>query len=370
MSSKMSAIVMDGVGKVRVVKLPIPTPKPGNILLRVWSPGQKSGATSECGSNHKRWMLKDSRSGARQVAWGSTDPLGHEFSGYVEAVGAGVSGLDPDQLYAVAPLVPCYNCTRCNRGYYQHCKTYGFIGSSLPGAYAEFVEVPARNLVPMAPGVTAETASLIEPLACAVHGLIEIGALNPDGTLARRIETAAVVGMGYIGANAVAVFRHLGVKNIVAAHRSKPRLELASSLGATHTVDTTEGTIAKVCQDLDGADVVFEAAGNPEVVEQCIQATGPKCGIIWLGTAVDTMPLTVPLQQRLMRSEARQVHPFMSHGDPFPGPAWTVAAKLLAEGCIDPGKLIDGRCKTFEELAAALNGNISGQKKCLKITLS
>ncbi len=95
--------------------------------------------------------------------------LGHEFSGTVAEIGDGVSSFSIGDRVVGVPLMPCFQCDNCKNGNYSLCSNYKFIGSSVNGAYADYVYVPEKNLLKLPDGINLRDAALIEPCTIARH---------------------------------------------------------------------------------------------------------------------------------------------------------------------------------------------------------
>jgi L-iditol 2-dehydrogenase len=147
----------------------------------------KVAACGVCGSDIPR-MLRNG---------GYVMPIicGHEFSGYVEQLGEGVTGFEPGDLVSVPPLIPCYHCDFCLRGEFGLCENYDYFGSRSNGAYAQYVVSPVGNLLKMPAGIDPRAAAMLDPAAIALHALWKTGLRSGHRVL--------VVGAGPIGLFAV-----------------------------------------------------------------------------------------------------------------------------------------------------------------------
>jgi L-iditol 2-dehydrogenase len=125
----MKAVVLENKGVMAYQDAPTPTPRPGYVRLQV-------RAASICGSDIKRFV-----SGHRLYPL----ILGHEVAGVIDSVGEGVSAGLIGRHTAVIPLLPCFACEQCQRGYYSACHSYSFIGSRVHGGFADYLELPERN---------------------------------------------------------------------------------------------------------------------------------------------------------------------------------------------------------------------------------
>ena len=184
----------------------------------------------------------------------SPSPIGHEMSGVVEAVGAGVE-LAVGAPVTVMPLDWCGDCPACAAGHQHICQNLVFVGIDSPGALQELWTVPASLVVPLPGGLALDHAALVEPLAVAVHDVRR-------SRLAAG-ETAVVIGGGPIGQLIAIVARATGAQ-VLLAEPDADRRAFAEAQGAT-VVDPISGDLAALVQERTGgagADVVFEVAGT------------------------------------------------------------------------------------------------------------
>jgi 2-desacetyl-2-hydroxyethyl bacteriochlorophyllide A dehydrogenase len=191
--------------------------------------------------------------------------LGHE-----------IAGVDPDgRAVAVEPIDPCWECERCLEGRYHLCRWSKGLGVGVDGGMADHVVAPARSLVPLAEGVRAEDASLVEPLAVSLHGL-QLAGVEPDMQV-------SIVGGGTIGLTAAAIALDLGADvGIVVRHPHQQ--EAAEAIGASVIEYGAKGTRNK-------ADVAVEAAGSETSIEQAVQLARPGATVSLLGAYWGTIPL-------------------------------------------------------------------------------
>ena len=154
----MTAAVMYAPGDIRVEEASVASPGPDEVLLRV-------AACGVCGSDIPR-MLRNG---------GYVMPIicGHEFSGYVEQLGEGVTGFELGDLVSVPPLIPCYHCDFCLRGEFGLCENYDYFGSRSNGAYAQYVVSPVGNLLKMPTGIDPRAAIRIGPPIGAIGGAFD-----------------------------------------------------------------------------------------------------------------------------------------------------------------------------------------------------
>jgi L-iditol 2-dehydrogenase len=243
-------------GDVRMEDVPAPEPGPGEVLVKI-------GSALTCGTDVKTY-----KRGHPTLFKHYPSPFGHEFAGTVEAVGEGVDGRWRTGTRVVAAnSAPCNRCYYCLVGDQSMCVDLEFLN----GAFAEYIVVPERiveqNLYEVPEGMEYRRAALLEPLACAVHGVVR--------TPIRLEDTVAVVGAGQIGLMFVHLAAMRGAR-VVCVDRSAERLRVARRLGAVETVEVTEEvTGAEAVRGWSpegrGVDVVIEAVGLPEVWEEAIR---------------------------------------------------------------------------------------------------
>jgi (R,R)-butanediol dehydrogenase/meso-butanediol dehydrogenase/diacetyl reductase len=192
--------------------------------------------------------------------------LGHEFIGEVVATGSGAAVRTGD-LVAAGAGVSCGTCDRCQEGRTNLCRHYYTLGLSAPGGLAEFVAAPAGMLRPLPDGISLDHAGLAQPLAVGLHAASRAGV--------RKGDSVVIIGAGAIGSFVLAGLRFLQDCDVTMIDFPGHRLDRASRLGATRTVDAREDVVAAVLEQAGGrgADVVIEASGAPGQFENAIRMT-------------------------------------------------------------------------------------------------
>ncbi len=301
----------------------VPTPEPGSGHVRL-----KIKAISICGSDIKRYV-----DGHRMYPL----ILGHENSGIIDRVGDGVSKSYLGKHAAIIPLVPCFECEECKRGYYSACHNYSFIGSRQSGGFAEFVDLPEKNVFILPDALPFEHAALIEPSTVARH-ILALGDF-------KRGQTAIVLGAGSIGLMIVQWLRILGADRIMVTDILEDNLQIASKVGAHVVLNPSKVDVAKEAEKLfsDGADITLEASGVPQVLEQSIALTRPHGKIVLAGNQPLDKSLPLTFIENLMRREISLIGCFMSYSSPFPGHEWTETLGALLNGGLDMDSLISHR---------------------------
>jgi L-iditol 2-dehydrogenase len=255
----MKAVLFYAPGDIRLAEIERPEAGPGEVVVEI-----KVSLT--CGTD-----LKTSRRGHPVLIKETPSVFGHEMAGVISQLGPGVDGFSVGQRVVAANSAPCGHCFYCRRGSLSLCENLEFLN----GAYAEFIAIPARivqnNLLTLPHTVTFRQAAVVEPLACAVHGIerseISLG------------DTVCVIGHGPIGLMLTRLARLKGARVIVVG-RNPFKLDMARQFGATELIDLTAvSDVVEAVRSLTiegrGVDVAIEAVGLPETWEQAIAMTRP-----------------------------------------------------------------------------------------------
>ena len=240
----MKAVVIAAPNRAALCDEPDPRPGRGQILVRV-------GAAGICMSDVE--TLK----GTRPAPYVKYPVIpGHEWSGTVERLGPGATGVAVGDRVAVEGHNFCRACEWCRRGETNLCASYNELGFTLPGGFAEYVAVRADLAHPFAKALPFESAAVAEPLACVVHGA-------QRATIAAG-DTVVVVGPGTLGLLAVGWAAVAGPARIVVIGVDRGNEALARRMGATDFLTVADDPVARVREMTAGAGagVVFEAAGS------------------------------------------------------------------------------------------------------------
>ena len=332
----MKAAVLENKKVITYKDVPMPEPGPGHLRLKI-------KAISICGSDIKRYV-----DGHRMYPL----ILGHENSGIIDRVGDGVSKDYVGKHAAIIPLVPCFDCEECKRGYYSACHSYSFIGSRQSGGFAEYVDLPEKNVFILPDDLPFEHAALIEPSTVARH-MLALGDFKSG-------QTAIVLGAGSIGLMIVQWLRILGADRIIVTDILEDNLTIASKVGAHVTFNPSKVDVGKEVRKLvgDGVDLTLEATGVPQVLEQSISLTRPRGKIVLAGNQPLDKSLPLTFIENLMRREVGLIGCFMSYSAPFPGHEWTDTLAALLNGSLDMDTLISHRFplskapEVFEKIGA------------------
>ena len=211
--------------------------------------------------------------------------VGHEFVGEIVECGSNVSDFQVGDLVSGEGHVVCGRCRNCLAGRRHLCAHSIGLGVQRPGAFAEFVALPMTNLWHQKPGIDEDVAAIFDPFGNAVHTALTFPVLGED---------VLITGAGPIGCMAAAVVRHAGARQVVVSDPNKYRLELASRMGATVTIDPTERELADLQREIgmtEGFDVGLEMSGNPQALRTMIGAMAHGGHVALLGIPADEVTL-------------------------------------------------------------------------------
>lgn len=257
---------------LEMVRLPVPEPGPGEVLLKVIA----------CGVCHTDLHVM-----LGEVAFPTPAVLGHEVSGEVVACGEGVDVVKPGDSVVSAFIMPCGTCEACARGRDDLCHKF-FSMNRLNGVLydgssrlrresgepvamysmaglAEYAVVPATDVFPIPEGVDRETAAILGCAAFTAYGAVSnVGEVRPGYSV-------AVVAAGGVGLSLIRMARIFGATRIIAVDVDDTKLGAARESGATDTVNSSDRDPVAAVRELTGGvgvDVAFEALGRPATFEQ------------------------------------------------------------------------------------------------------
>jgi threonine 3-dehydrogenase len=183
--------------------------------------------------------------------------IGHEFVGQVVEVGSNVGAFQSGEIVSGEGHIVCGRCRNCMAGRRHACANTQGVGVSRPGAFAEYIALPAANVWHHFDGIDLDVAAIFDPFGNAVHTALSFPVLGED---------VLITGAGPIGIMAAAVARHAAARFIVITDLNQYRLDLAQRMGVTRAIDPQHISIADVQRELgmrEGFDVGFEMSGNP-----------------------------------------------------------------------------------------------------------
>jgi len=219
--------------------------------------------------------------------------IGHEYAGVVAAVGEEVSGFVVGDRVSGEGHVTCGNCRNCRAGRRHLCRNTVGVGVNRPGAFAEYMVLPAFNAFKIPDGITDDMAAIFDPLGNAVHSALSFDLVGED---------VLITGAGPIGVMSAAVARHAGARHVVVTDINPYRLELAEKLGATRTVRIDQESLPDVEAGLgmtEGFDVGLEMSGAPSAVAQMLETINHGGKVALLGIPAGDM--TVDWSQVILK---------------------------------------------------------------------
>jgi 2-desacetyl-2-hydroxyethyl bacteriochlorophyllide A dehydrogenase len=211
--------------------------------------------------------------------------MGHEASGVIDAIGPEVTTLAPGQRVVIDPIIACGSCDCCARGQGNLCRRAGLMGREVPGSIADDVVLPEQYLHPFPDTLSAVTATLIETLATVRHAQERARVAAGDSVV--------VLGQGAAGLLHTQLARLTGAAPVIAVSRSPAKLAMAKRMKADRVVDAgREDTVAAVLEATggQGADVVVDAAGAPELIPQAIAMLRPGGRLLVYGISHRPVP--------------------------------------------------------------------------------
>ncbi len=254
--------------------VPEPEVGPMDVLIKIKK-------TSICGTDVHIWKWD---------AWAQrTIPVpmhvGHEFCGVVEAVGSGVTDVVPGELVSGEGHIVCGRCRNCLAGRRHLCPETLGVGVNRPGAFAQYLSIPYRNVYKVDPSIPEEVISTFDPLGNAVHTALSWDLVAED---------VLITGAGPIGCMAAAVCKFAGARHVVVTDVNPYRLELAAKLGATRTVDVSKESLKDVKRELgmkEGFDVGLEMSGHPSGLNDILEHTSNGAKVSLLGIFPDKVAI-------------------------------------------------------------------------------
>ena len=319
MQGKMKAQMFYAPGDVRFEETEIPQISDDEMLVKV-----KAALT--CGTD-----LKTYRRGHPTIIQSVPSTFAHEFASEVVKVGKNVTNFKVGDRVVGANTAPCFECENCKNKRYSLCTNLQYLN----GAYSEYVAVPSHilkyNFYKIPDGLPYEQAALLEPLACAVHGVDRIPAKVGDKVV--------VIGAGPIGLMFMNLLVLKGCQ-VIAVDLSDYRLDIAKEkFGVYQTVNAKEDShiqeVKNICGG-SGADIVVEATGFPNVWENAVNMVRPGGTVLAFGGTKAGTSITLDCQKFHYEEITLMA---VYHHTPY---HVNLALKLLANGLIDGSKYISG----------------------------
>ena len=228
-------------------KVPVPKPGMNEVLI-------KMEKTAICGTDLHIYKWDDWSK--RTITPGLV--IGHEFVGRIVEMGPGVDNYQLGDRVSAEGHITCGQCRNCRAGRRHLCSRTRGIGVNLPGAFAEYIVVPAANLWLIPAQIPSEIAAFFDPYGNATHCALSFDMVGED---------VLITGAGPIGIIAAGICRYLGARHVVITDVNEYRLALAAKMGATHTVNVRHESLGEAMKKQDiheGFDIGLEMSGNPQ----------------------------------------------------------------------------------------------------------
>lgn len=339
----MRAAVMYGKGDIRIERVPIPDAQPGELLLEVTAVGVCGTDATEWAHGPKLFPID-----VEHPVTGHNGPMiiGHEFAGYVVAVGEGVDPAWNGRLVASCGSMPCGKCDECTSGRSNLCRLYAAVGLHRDGALAEFVSADVDSCVDVGSlGLNPQEAALVQPMAIAVHSMKRSG-IRPG-------DVAVVQGVGGIGAFLIYALVQNGAR-VVAVDLDPERLDIARSLGAHLTIlaGTASSTAEITAEFAETIPVFFEVTGSEPGLQLALEVVPMGTNIVMVG--IHKAPRVTDLARVTVRELSLVGTNALVRETDFPEAARLVAQRSGQWGDIAPTplpleNLVDGALRPMSE---------------------
>ena len=211
--------------------------------------------------------------------------VGHEYMGEIVDMGSGVKNLKVGDRVTGEGHLACGHCRNCRRGKLHVCENTVGIGVNINGSFAEYMALPAENVIKLDDRISDEIASIMDPFGNATHTALSFPLIAED---------VLITGAGLIGCMATAVAKFAGARYIVVSDLSDYRLNLAKQMGATVTVNPSKGeTIEQAIEKLGmrGFDVGLEMSGSPHAFNDMLKNMYNGSKISLLGILPNNTPI-------------------------------------------------------------------------------
>ncbi|MGC0363476.1 D-arabinitol dehydrogenase (NADP+) [Rhodococcus sp. 27YEA15] len=268
MNNTMTAVVYDEPGTFEIREIPVPTPGPGEVLVKVLAAGV-------CGTDLH----------LHAGEFGPTYPLipGHEIAGEIAAIGPDVTDPAVGTRVVVDNTASCGRCEECRRARPAFCTSLVAQGVNAPGGFSEYV-ITSANRCFVADDLDPEVAVLTEPVACVVHGL-DVLDLQPGAHV-------LLFGAGPTGLLLTELLRNCGAGSLTVAAPTQSKLDLASARGADNVVQIDRGDMSAALDTLrairpQGFDVVIDATGSVNVLAETVDLTRTGGTVFVYGMAAE-----------------------------------------------------------------------------------
>lgn len=274
--------MMRALSKVRaepgfqIVEVPVPAIGPTDVLIRI----EKAGI---CGTDYHIYVWDH----WAQERVRPPCVMGHEFMGYVEAVGNAVRSVRVGDRVSAEGHIADLTCLLCRTGQAHICERLKIIGVDRDGAFAEYIAMPEYNVWKLDPAIPDEVAAVFDPLGNAVHTVMAAGVST---------RSVVITGVGSIGLMAIPVARAAGAATVFAIDVNQAKLDLAKRLGADRTFLANQPSVVAEIRALtngDGVDVLLEMSGSGAAIDSGLQMVRNGGTAALLGIPSDSVNLNL-----------------------------------------------------------------------------
>jgi (R,R)-butanediol dehydrogenase/meso-butanediol dehydrogenase/diacetyl reductase len=349
---KMKALRWYAKEDMRYEDVPEPSPGPGQVKIKVHFAGI-------CGSDLHEYLdgpvliTEEAHPVTGQKA---PITLGHEFSGTVVGVGDGVSSVKVGERVTADCPISCGKCFYCMRDLPTHCLEVFYAGFHADGAMAEYMLAPESEVYKLPDSISDEIGALLEPLAVGIHGVRRSRLQEGD--------TVSILGTGPIGLSTLLAARAAGASKIFALEISEQRRKMALAMGATTVINPKEvDAVKQICELTDGlgVDVSFDCIGHPISGPLAVELARTVGTVVIVGVSPGVSPdfnfLSIMLPEKTVLGSngyTREIG---------------MAIELVADGRIDPARLITGKVPLKDSGEKGFKELINNPEKNLKILL-
>ena len=334
----MDALVKETAGPgLTLKKVPVPEPGPGEVLIRVKK-------TAICGTdvhiyNWDPWAREHLK---------PPMVVGHEYVGEIARLGAGVSGLAVGQRVSGEGHITCGHCRNCHNGNIQWCKDTVGVGVDRDGAFAEYICIPASNVILIDRDLPEDVVAFFDAFGNATHTALMFPLVGED---------VLITGAGPIGIIAAGICKYAGARRVIITDMNDYRLDLTRKMGVDAAVNVGREDLAQVMRQqhiTEGFDVGLEMSGSGAAFDQMVSLMRNGGKISLLGIA--NKPLSVDMNRIICKGLTLQG----VYGRKMDN--WHQMSYMV-QGGLDVTPVITHRFPytRFEEGFAAMNSGNSGK---------
>ena len=278
MQAFMDAIVKPAAGPgLELRRVPVPEPKAGEVLIKIHK-------TAICGTdvhiyNWDPWAAEH-----------ITHPpmtIGHEYVGEIAELGEGVTGLHVGQRVSGEGHITCHHCRNCHTGNIQWCKNTVSVGVDRDGAFAEYVCIPATNVIIIDESLPEDVVAFFDAFGNATHTALMFDLVGED---------VLITGAGPIGIIAAGICKYAGARRVIITDINDDRLVLARKMGVDAAVNTMREDLRDIMKKVsivEGFDVGLEMSGSEIAFKQMVSCmrNGGKISLLGIGNKPFTLDM-------------------------------------------------------------------------------